>query len=88
MSRTIELPDELYENLERVARGQGVTPAGWIAKAVPAFSTASNTRSVADELEGLLGAVNSLKESATGRRRSPFSDLLVQKFEKQGLRGA
>ena len=35
---TIELPDELYQDLERVARERGLTPADWIAAALPGGS--------------------------------------------------
>lgn len=31
MSRALEIPDELYDDLEEVATVQGTTPAGWIA---------------------------------------------------------
>jgi hypothetical protein len=46
---------------------------------------ASDSRSVADELDGLLGAVNSAKGPASGRRCAQLPELLAPKFQKQGL---
>ena len=88
MSRIIELPDELYENLERVAREQGFTLVDWIANAVPATTRSADTRSLTDRLEGLIGSVNSAETPPDERRRTPFSELVSRKFERQGLRGA
>ena len=85
MSRIIELPDDIYESLERVAREQGFTPVDWIANAVPPLPA---ERPLADLLEGLTGSVNSAEVPAGERRHTAFSELLTQKFQKQGLRGA
>jgi predicted DNA-binding ribbon-helix-helix protein len=38
MSKTIELPDELYRDLEKVARERGLTLADWIAGTLPGHS--------------------------------------------------
>jgi hypothetical protein len=85
MSRIIELPDDVYESLERVARAQGFTPVGWIANAVPPLPA---ERPLADLLEGLTGTVNSAEVPAGERRPTPFSEVLARKFQGQGLRGA
>jgi hypothetical protein len=85
MSRIIELPDDVYESLEKVAREQGFTPVGWIANAVPPVSA---ERPLGGLLEGLTGTVNSAEVPAGERRHTPFSEVLMRKFEKQGLRGA
>jgi hypothetical protein len=83
MSRIIELPDDVYASLERVAREQGFTPVGWIANAVPPLPA---ERPLADLLEGLAGTVDSADVPAGQRRRTAFSEALARKFEKQGLR--
>jgi hypothetical protein len=85
MSRIIELPDDIYESLERVAREQGFTPVGWIANAVPPLSA---ERPLADLLEGLTGIVNSAEVPLGERRNTPLGEMLTRKFQKQGLRGA
>jgi hypothetical protein len=86
MSRSIELPDELYQDLERVAREQGLTPAGWIASTLPGGGRSIDERPLRDLLEGLIGAVDSTKEPRGAQARTPFGDLIARKFEKQGLR--
>ena len=88
MSRIIELPDELYQDLERVAREQGLTPAGWIATTLPGGAGSIDKRPLPDVLQGLIGAVDSTKEPRTGQARTPFGELIARKFEKQGLRRA
>ncbi len=85
MSRIIELPDDVYESLERVAREKGFTPVDWIANAVPPLTA---ERPLAGLLEELAGTVNSAEVPADERRRTAFSELLTRKFQRQGLRGA
>ena len=86
MSRIIELPDELYRDLERVARERGLTPADWIATTLPGRSGAIDQAPLAELLQGLIGAVDSAKEQRSGQARSPFGELIARKFERQGLR--
>ena len=86
MSRTIELSDELYEDLTRVAQEHGLTVAGWIASNVPNTSGSIEERPLSELLEGLVATVDSAKEPGHSDARSPFSDLVAKKFEKQGLR--
>ncbi len=85
MSRIIELPDDVYESLERVAREKGFTLVDWIANAVPPLRA---ERPLADLLEELAGTVNSAEIPADERRRTAFPELLTRKFQRQGLRGA
>ena len=85
MSRIIELPDEIYESLERAAREQGVTPAGWIASAVPPLSAKHRLDGL---LEGLTGTVNSTDVTPGERHHTPFGEALTRKFREQGLRGS
>ena len=81
MSRIIELPDDVYESFERIAREQGFTPVGWIANAVAPRST---ERPLAELLEGLTGIVDSAAVPASERRHPPFSEGLKRKFPKIG----
>jgi|HubBroStandDraft_6_1064221.scaffolds.fasta_scaffold453876_2 hypothetical protein len=87
MSRIIELPDDLYRDLESVARDQGLTPADWIAATLPSRSGASGRQELYGLLEGLIGAVDSAKEPWSGEPITAFGELIARKFEKQGLRG-
>jgi hypothetical protein len=88
MSRTVELPDEIYRDLERVAREQGLTPAGWIASTLSGGAGATDKRPLSDLLQGLIGVVDSTRETQGGQPHTPFSELITRKFEKQGLRKA
>jgi hypothetical protein len=86
MSRTIELPDELYRDLERVARERGLTPADWIATTIPGGSGSIEQQPLSELLQGLIGAVDSTREPRSSQARTPFGELIARKFERQGLR--
>jgi hypothetical protein len=86
MSRIIELPDQLYRDLERVAQERGLTLADWIATTLPGGSNAIGQQPLSELLQGLIGAVDSTKEQRTNQARTPFGELIARKFERQGLR--
>lgn len=86
MSRIIELPAELYRDLERVARERGLTPADWIATTLPGGSDAIDRQPLSELLQGLIGAVDSTKERRSIQARTPFGESIAKKFERQGLR--
>jgi hypothetical protein len=85
MSKIIELPDQLYRDLERVARERGLTPADWIATTLGG-SGAIGQQPLSELLQGLIGAVDSTKEQRSSQAGTPFGELLARKFERQGLR--
>ena len=85
MSRTIELPDELYRNLERTARENGLTPEGWIGATLTANSGSPEERPLSESLKDLLGVVNSAEDPPSGRTRTPFGELVAAKLESQRL---
>jgi hypothetical protein len=85
VSRSIELPDGLYQDLEREAQQRGLSVADWIGAHVPSSSPAAG-RPLLNLLDGLLGAVDSTQEPRHGTARTPLSDIVARKFEKQGLR--
>ena len=86
MGRNIELPDELSQSLERVARERGLTPADWIASTLPGGSGSIGEQTLSELLQGLIGAVDSTREPRSGHPRTPFSELIARKFDRQGLR--
>jgi hypothetical protein len=59
MSRTLELPDEVYRELETVARDRGLTPADWVAAALPRESGPIDQAPLSRLLDGLIGAIDS-----------------------------
>jgi hypothetical protein len=85
MSRTIELPDELYGDLEKAARERGLTPAAWIAITLRGDSGLTDNRPLAELLQGLIGAVDSTNEARREKSRTPFGELIARKLERQGL---
>jgi hypothetical protein len=85
MSRSIELPDQLYQDLERVAQQHGLSVAGWIAANLPPSGSAEE-RPLSEVLDGLIGTINSTEEPRNGYAPTPFSDLVARKLERQGLR--
>ena len=54
MSRTLELPDEVYAALQAAARSSATTPAGWITSRLPAQLNGNEPRGVpASQLLGI-----------------------------------
>jgi hypothetical protein len=88
MSRSLELPDDVYGDLERAARRDGLTPADWIASTLAGRSSAPEQRPLDELLKGLLGVVDSTDGAPGGTIHTPFGDLIASKLEKQGLRRA
>jgi hypothetical protein len=84
MSKIIELPDDLYRDIEKVAREQGLTPADWIAATIPSRSV--DEQPLSELLKGLVGAVDSTNEARSGQARTPLGELIARKLERQGLR--
>ena len=84
MSRSIELPDRLYQDLEREAQERGLSVADWIGAHVPSSSSTAG-RPLLNLLDGLLGAVDSTQEPRNSSARTPLSEMMARKFEKQGL---
>ena len=84
MSRTLELPDELYERIERVAGETGATPVEWLDGLVPKVNGHRNqmSQSLYDRMKGHIGKFaidwNQLKEDPN----DPFfNDVLRQQRE-------
>jgi len=86
LSRTIELPESVYENLEKVARERGMTAGDWIASILPNDQNSAQKRRLREVLLGLVGALDSTDEPMIGYPPTPISDLVCEKLEKQGLR--
>jgi hypothetical protein len=85
MSRPLELPDDLYLDLERVASSQCLTPLDWIAATVPHSDELGLGRLLAESLDGLIGKIDSAKEAASPRPESAMGSLIEEKLERQGV---
>src|SRR5438874_4044302 len=84
MSRTLELPDELYERLEKVAAEGHTTPVDWLDQHVPKSNgqTAQPVakRTLRERLEGLIGNFSSGgQERLSENCGEKFTDYLEQK---------
>jgi hypothetical protein len=90
MSKTIELPDEVFKDLQKVARERGLSPADWIAATLPGGSGSIEERSLSELLQGLIAAIDSTKgpqvvriapeapSGQTARPSAPRGDLRQQ----------
>src|ERR1022692_4485952 len=86
VNRTIELPENVYQGLETAARERGMTAADWIASILPNDQDASEQQRLHRALNDLVGAIESSEEPHRGNPPTPFSGLVSEKMEKQGLR--
>ena len=87
MSQThpIELPEETFLALLRIAELKGMTPADWIASQIPATLRERDERPLSDVIDEIIGTVDSSIESRPQGPFSSVSDLIAEKFRKQGL---
>lgn len=83
MSRSIELSDEDYARLERAAEAEGITPAEWIGRHVPACPEAqpctngTPARSLAERFAGRTGVIASGGHERLSERHSDvFGEML------------
>jgi hypothetical protein len=66
MSKTIEMPDELYDRLEEAAATEGLTPLEWLDAKLPlaarvrAECDKPGPRTMAERLAGRLGRIGSV----------------------------
>jgi hypothetical protein len=87
MSKTTELPDEVFRDLEKVAGERGLTPADWIATALPVGSGAMERQPPFDYAPGTYWRCGQHEGGHSGKARSIFGELIARKLEKQGIRG-
>jgi hypothetical protein len=84
-THTIEIPEDIFRGLLRLSELRGITPADWIASRIPSVFLQREERPLDEVLNGIIGAVDS---SVEPRPHGPFSlvsDLIAEKFRKQGL---
>ena len=78
MTHVVELSEEAFLNLQRVAEQEGVTPAEWITAAVSQEDTLA-------ALAPFIGVVDSREHTPHSGYRSAFGDILDKKFARQGI---
>ena len=88
MSKSLELPDSLYESLKQAAEAEGKTPAGWIKTHLfgdqdigeRPIKTKRKPQSLADLFSGRLGRIRSGdKEALSEGCGDKFTDYLEEK---------
>lgn len=94
MSRTFELPDDVYAQLEAEESAAGTTPAEWIAARVAARrrrrepqanGPGSAARTLADEFAGRIGLVSSGRSDLSERVSEIFAEGLLEKRRTETL---
>lgn len=58
MSKSIEIPENLFTHLDRASAAEGLTPRVWLEDKLPAEAVPP-TRSMAERLAGRLGRIGS-----------------------------
>jgi len=91
MSKTLELPDEVYAELEEVAARSAVDPATWVAdhvrlaKVTDPPQSPPQAKTLAEKLAGAIGGIDSggLEAMEDKCRGDSFAEYLLQK-KKEG----
>jgi hypothetical protein len=83
MSRTLELPDELYERIERAAGEAGTTPVAWLEQHVPTTNgTPAESAALYERMKGHIGKYTVDWDQLKEDPNDPFfSDVLRQQRE-------
>lgn len=84
MSRTLEIPDELYERLETAATATGATAVEWLERHVPKANGGPAQpevkKTLRERLHGIIGSVSSGgQERLSENTGEKFTDYLEQK---------
>jgi hypothetical protein len=85
MSRNLELPDDVYESLERTAREVGVSPVDWIELQLPKPSTngcaktADKGAAKLERLKHIIGSIDSGGANLSQNTGEQFTEYLLQK---------
>src|SRR5437773_1045926 len=86
MAHVLELPEDVYERLQRVAEKEGVTPVEWIEATISRHASSTESEILAGALAPFIGTVDSSTTKPDPRYRSDFGDLVDRKFAKQGFK--
>ena len=93
MTYQLELPEEVYQKLEIVAKEQGITPAEWVA-ARRSHHRGNNAeggqdsppeQSLLETLRGYIGVIDSSQEPYSDDERTPLGDIVAEKLASQGI---
>ena len=90
MTHPLELPEHVYQMIQRAAKKEGLTPAEWIEATVsrvgtPVPADEETERPLSDVLKGLVGSFDSSKEHYDERVVRPMAEMVADKLQKQGI---
>lgn len=90
MAQNLQLPDQVFKDLQALAEAGNVTPEEWIAAKVseerPKEINVLSPQPLPELLDGLIGMIDSGEAPHTGHPDMLFTKGLVEKYEKQGLK--
>ncbi len=94
MTHQLELPDEVYQKLEMLAKEQGVTPAEWIAARLSHHrgndaeegQDLPQQQSLLETLRGYIGVIDSSQKPYSDDERTPLGDMVAEKLASQGIK--
>ena len=87
MAQNLQLSDEVYDDLKKLAEARNVTPEEWVAaKVLEERPKDLEERPLSELLEGLIGAIDSSEEPLRGHPRTRLGDLIAAKLERQGIK--
>ena len=82
MAHNLELPDPIFDALQKAAAASGTSPVGWIAAHLPPTSkpeVENRAKSLADLFAGRIGRFQSGKGAFSENCGERFTDYLEQK---------
>jgi hypothetical protein len=90
MSKMIEVPEELFERLERAAAAEGLTPVAWLDARLRVLRGSrhaganENAGTVSDRLAGLVGVVASGGQERLSERHSEVFGEMLEEQRRTG----
>ncbi len=90
MSEAIELSSDVIKIAVNAAEEIGVSPRVWIEREIRHAANDRQPRSTPEQRkvawDDFIGAAARLPEPEKPRKRTPFGEILVKKYRKQGLK--
>lgn len=82
MAYQLELPNEVYDKLQKAAERDGVSPADWIDARL---SDSSRKQPSRQALARYIGGFDSSQEMPDPKYRTEFGKIVAEKLRKGGL---
>ena len=87
MAQNLQLSDEVYDDLKKLAEASSVTPEEWVrAKVSAEIPKEFKERPLREALEGHVGVLDSSGNPDAQYRKEAFGEIVTKKLEKQGIK--